>query len=69
MKANIDFKIPLFSFDFVGMLQVAFIVLKIIDKVEWSWVWVMAPMWIGVSIGLIALVIALIVLLLLGRTG
>jgi hypothetical protein len=33
-----------------GLLQVAFIILKILDKITWSWWWVLAPTWIGVAI-------------------
>lgn len=32
---------------FVGLLQVAFIVLKLLDKIQWSWLWVLAPTWIS----------------------
>jgi len=27
------------------MLQVAFIVLKVLDKINWSWWWVLSPLW------------------------
>ena len=27
-----------------GLLQVAFIVLKLLDKIDWPWIWVLAPM-------------------------
>ena len=30
---------------FWGLLQIAFIVLKLIGKIEWSWWWVLAPTW------------------------
>lgn len=30
---------------FIGLLQIVFIVLKLIDKIDWSWWWVLAPMW------------------------
>lgn len=38
---------------FIGLLQVAFIVLKLLGKITWSWLWVLSPLWI--SAGLIAL--------------
>ena len=31
----------------VGLLTVAFIVLKLIGQISWSWWWVLSPMWIG----------------------
>ncbi len=34
-----------------------FLVLKLIGQIDWSWVWVFAPLWI--SIGFVALIIAL----------
>lgn len=35
---------------FWGLLQIAFIVLKLIDKIEWSWWWVLAPTWVPLLI-------------------
>lgn len=42
---------------FLGLLTIAFIVLKLCHVIEWSWLWVLAPMWIP-----LAVVIALCVL-------
>lgn len=33
-----------------GLLQVAFIVLKLCKIIEWSWVWVLAPTWITILV-------------------
>lgn len=41
---------------FVGLLGIAFIVLKLCNVISWSWVWVLAPIWIPVVL-LIVLVI------------
>ena len=41
---------------FTGLLQVAFIVLKLCKVISWSWWWVLSPMWISAII-LIGLVI------------
>jgi hypothetical protein len=41
---------------FVGALTIVFIVLKLLGKISWSWVWVLSPIWI---LGI--LVIALLV--------
>lgn len=30
---------------FIGLLQIVFIVLKLIGKIDWSWWWVLAPIW------------------------
>lgn len=37
-----------------ALLQVAFIVLKLLKVINWSWWWVLAPTWISVAIGIIA---------------
>lgn len=44
---------------FTGVLQIVFIVLKLLDKIDWSWFWVLAPTWIpvGLAVGIIAIVI------------
>lgn len=43
--------------DVAGLLAVAFIVLKLCGIIEWSWWWVLAPIWISVAIILIAILI------------
>ena len=43
-----------------GVLLVAFIVLKLCDVIDWSWWWVLSPIWIEAGL---AVVITLIVLL------
>ncbi len=44
---------------FVGLLTVAFIVLKLIGQINWSWWWIFSPIIIPVSIGVFALIIIL----------
>jgi hypothetical protein len=31
-----------------GLLGVAFVVLKLCHVIDWPWIWVLAPFWIGV---------------------
>lgn len=31
---------------FLGALGIAFIVLKLVGVIAWSWLWVLAPLWI-----------------------
>lgn len=33
---------------FVGALQIVFIVLKLLGKISWSWLWVLSPIWISI---------------------
>ena len=42
---------------FCGVLQVAFIVLKLCNVINWSWWWVLAPIWIPLAIGLLLIVL------------
>ena len=39
-----------------SMLQVAFIVLKLCDKIDWSWWAVLIPLWIDLGLGIILLI-------------
>lgn len=32
---------------FGGLLTIVFIVLKLVGTIDWSWVWVLSPLWIG----------------------
>ena len=43
-----------------GLLQVAFIVLRLCGVINWSWWWVMAPSWITAAI-VVLTVIAFII--------
>lgn len=38
-----------------GVLTIVFIVLKLVGVINWSWLWVLSPLWIGFIIGIIAL--------------
>ena len=42
---------------FWGMLTILFIGLKLGGVITWSWWWVLAPVWIGAIVGVIAWVI------------
>lgn len=48
---------------FVGLLQITFIVLKLIDKIDWSWWWVLSPMWISSIIFILVLIIVILALI------
>ena len=53
---------------FAGLLTLAFIVLKLLHKIEWSWVWVLSPAWIGLALGILAFVVVLIVNIVANRS-
>lgn len=42
---------------FRALLTIVFIVLKLTGVIEWSWLWVLSPLWIGFLIGLFLIVI------------
>lgn len=44
-----------------GLLLITFIVLKLTEVIAWSWLWVLSPAWIPLSILIIILVIWLVV--------
>ena len=35
---------------FSGLLTIVFITLKLIGKIDWSWWWVLAPIWIPAAL-------------------
>ena len=37
---------------FVGALTIAFIVLKLTGVIDWSWWWVLSPIWVGILLAL-----------------
>lgn len=47
---------------FLGLLTVAFIVLKLMGIIHWSWVWVLAPFWLPLAIIIVIVVIYSIVI-------
>jgi hypothetical protein len=46
---------------FLGMLTILFIGLKLTNYVDWSWTWVLSPLWIGFTLGVTLLVIVLMI--------
>lgn len=52
---------------FCGLLTIAFIVLKLCGVISWSWVWVLAPLWIGAIVGVLILVIAVVIMIVKGK--
>ena len=52
--------------NFLGLLTLLFIGLKLTGYITWSWIWVLAPLWIPISIALL-LLSAVILLVALGK--
>lgn len=46
---------------FCGLLAIVFIVLKLIGKIDWSWLWVLSPLWIPIAIALVVFAIVVLI--------
>lgn len=45
---------------FTGLLTIAFIVLKLTKVIDWSWWWVLSPIWISAAIVVFIIAIAVV---------
>lgn len=45
---------------FTGLLTIVFITLKLIGYINWSWWWVLSPLWITTGIVLVIIVLVFI---------
>lgn len=62
-----DKNVSVSGMGFSSMLAVAFIVLKLCHVIDWSWVWVLSPLWIGGCIWLLVVLIVVIVAIIRNR--
>lgn len=46
---------------FCGMLTILFIALKLLRYINWSWVWVLSPLWIPITLMILFFVVVIIV--------
>ena len=44
-----------------GVLTIVFVVLKLVGVINWSWLWVLCPLWIDILLTVIVLVIIAII--------
>ena len=49
------------DFSWTLILTIVFVVLKLLHKITWSWVWVLSPLWIGIVVSIIIIAISYIV--------
>ena len=47
---------------FSGLLTIVFIILKLIGKIDWSWWWVLSPLWITFILGMLVFILMIIVI-------
>jgi len=52
---------------FIGMLTLIFIVAKIWGKLNWSWWWIISPIWITLGVAVIIIGIVLLVAWIQGK--
>ena len=45
---------------FTGLLTIVFVVLKLLGVIQWSWLWVVSPIWINVIIVVVLLAVLII---------
>lgn len=45
---------------FVGLLTIAFIVLKLLKVINWSWVWVLSPLWLLLVLAIVLIIIYIV---------
>jgi membrane protein YdbS with pleckstrin-like domain len=48
---------------FFGALTIAFIILKLMNVISWSWLWVLSPIWISIGIVFVLVLIPFILFL------
>ena len=62
-----DKNVSVSGIGFSGMLAIAFIVLKLCHVIDWSWVWVLSPLWISGCFWLLVVLIVVIVAIIRNR--
>lgn len=45
-----------------GVLTIVFIVLKLVGVINWSWLWVLCPLWIDILLTVIVLVVIIAII-------
>lgn len=58
---NNDSKVSSGGTGFLGLLQIVFIVLKLCNVIDWSWMAVLIPTWISIGIVVIMIIILFII--------
>ena len=47
---------------FTGLLTIVFIILKLLGKIDWSWWWVLSPLWITFLLCILIFILMVIVI-------
>lgn len=51
------------------LLTIIFVVLKLVGVIAWSWIWVLAPLWISFALDIVFILVAVIVVACHKRKG
>ena len=46
---------------FISGLTLLFVYFKMINHIDWSWIWVLSPLWIGFLVAILISIVAIIV--------
>jgi len=49
---------------FLGLLAIVFITLKLLGVIQWSWFWVLSPLWGGCLLSVVIVIIAVALVIL-----
>lgn len=73
MKASFTMNNKNYNFSssglFVVLLTILFIALKLLNKIRWSWWWVLSPIWISACIVLLIFIAVVLFYLFFNRKG
>ena len=50
------------NLSFFGIVAIVFIILKLTGTINWSWLWVLSPLWIGLILCVVIVAVVLIVM-------
>lgn len=59
-KTEVSAKASASGIGFTGLLTIAFIVLKLVGVINWSWIWVLSPLWISFALFILVLLVVLL---------
>lgn len=48
---------------FTGLLTLVFITLKLLHVIEWSWIWVLSPIWISAGLAILIILVMFVIFL------
>lgn len=59
-KVDVNITIKPLNLMLVGILTAVFVVLKVLGYINWSWLWVLSPLWIDFGIMIVLFFVLII---------